>query len=218
MNAINPPLTGPINGINGANGASADWIRAEAIRSLPIDQARGAGSMAWFIASEAMVFVGLFFSYFYLGHVHSVWPTDSPPHIALASAMMGVLLVSCAVLWSGRRSLESGGLGAARGALLVAALLGCVFLVLSAYDYNYHVRDLPPTTDAYSSIFYVIDAVHAAHLMVGVLMLIYALILPQLGVTEKPPHTPYRNVTAYWYFVTIVYAAVYCILYLVPAL
>jgi len=101
MNAINPPLSGSINGVN---GASADWVRAEAIRSLPIDQACGAGAMAWFIASEAMVFVGLFFSYFYLGHLHSRWPTDSPPHIALVA----VLLVSCAVLWFGGRGVESG--------------------------------------------------------------------------------------------------------------
>jgi cytochrome c oxidase subunit III len=217
MNAINPSIGVPANAVN---GASIDWVRAESIRSLPIDQARGVGAMAWFIASEAMVFVGLFFSYFYLGHLHSRWPTDSPPHIGLASAMMGVLLLSCLVLWFGRRSIEAGGSAppAARGALLVAAVLGCVFLVLSAYDYNNHVRDLPPTTDSYSSIFYVIDGVHAAHLMLGVLMLIYALLLPQLGPTEKPPHTPYRNVAMYWYFVTVVYAAVYCILYLVPAL
>lgn len=214
MNAANPPISEPINGVN---GESSDWLRAESIRSLPIDQARGAGAMAWFIASEAMVFVGLFFSYFYLGHLHSSWPTDSPPHIGLASAMMGVLLISCIVLWLGGRGVESGS-PAARGALLVAALLGSLFLVLSAFDYNNHIRDLPTTTDSYSSIFYVIDGVHAAHLMLGVLMLIYVLVLPQLGATEKPPHTPYRNVAMYWYFVTVVYAAVYCILYLVPSL
>lgn len=215
MNASNPSISAPITAVN---GASPDWVRAESIRSLPIDQARGAGAMAWLIASEAMVFVGLFFSYFYLGHLQSRWPTDSPPHIALASAMMGVLLVSCFVLWLGGRDLESGGSPASRGALLVTATLGCVFLILSAYDYNSHVRDLPPTTDSYSSIFYVIDGVHAAHLMLGVLMLFYALVLPQIGPTEKPPHTPYRNVAMYWYFVTVAYAAVYCILYLVPTL
>ena len=215
MNAINPPISAPVNA---ANGASTDWVRAESIRSLPIDQARGVGAMAWFIASEAMVFVGLFFSYFYLGHLRSRWPTDSPPHLGLASAMMAVLLVSCIVIWWGRRALGSGGSPAARMALLITAVLGCVFLVLSAYDYNNHVRDLPPTTDSYTSIFYVIDGVHAAHLMLGVLMLLYALMLPRLGPTEKPPHAPYRTVAMYWYFVTVVYAAVYCILYLVPRL
>jgi len=212
MNAINPP-------ISAVNGADAEWVRAESIRSLPIDQARGVGAMAWFVASEAMVFVGLFFSYFYLGHLHPRWPTDSPPHLGLASAMMGVLLVSCIVLWWGRaRMAAEDGQRNGRLALLIAAALGCIFLVLSAYDYNNHVRDLPPTTDSYSSIFYVIDGVHAAHLMLGVLMMLYALVLPQLGPTEKPPHTPYRNVAIYWYFVTVVYAAVYCILYLVPNL
>lgn len=215
MSAVDSPIGAPIGA---ANGASSDWVRAESIRSLPIDQARGAGAMAWFIASEAMVFVGLFFSYFYLGHLQPRWPPDSPPHVGLASAMMGLLLVSCFALWSGRRALESGGTAAARGALLVSIILGCVFLVLSAYDYNSHVRDLPATTDSYSSIFYAIDGAHAAHLMLGVLMMLYALLLPQLGATEKPPHSPYRSVAMYWYFVTAVYAAVYCILYLVPAL
>ena len=215
MSAVNPSISAPVGA---ANGASSEWVRAESIRRLPIDQARGVGAMAWFIASEAMVFVGLFFSYFYLGHLQPRWPTDSPPHLALASAMMGILLLSCIVLWSGRRALETGGTGTARGALLATIVLGCIFVVLSAYDYNNHVRDLPATTDSYSSIFYVIDGVHTAHLMLGLLMLIYALLLPQLGPTEKPPHAPYRTVAMYWYFVTVAYAAVYCILYLVPAL
>jgi len=242
MNAVNPPVGSTISAVN---GSSSDWVRAEAIRSLPIDQARGVGAMAWFIASEAMVFVGLFFSYFYLGHVHTRWPPDSPPHIALASAMMGTLIVSCIVLWWGRTALEwrvpaydaRAGLSAAsansagrqetgargsqwysRMALLITILLGCVFLILSAFDYNDHVRDLPATTDSYSSIFYVIDGVHVAHLMLGLLMLAYAFVLPELGPTERPPHTPYRTVAMYWYFVTVVYAAMYCILYLVPNL
>jgi heme/copper-type cytochrome/quinol oxidase subunit 3 len=202
--------------MNAVNAADPHLLGAESIRNLPVDQSRGTGAMVWLIISEVMVFVGLFFSYFYLGHLHSRWPPDSPPHLAIPIVDTCILVVSCLVLWWGQKTLTAERMTRGRGALVVATLLGIAFLILSAIEYNMDVKTLEVTADAYSSIFYVIQEVHAAHLVLGVLMMLYVLALPAIGPSDRPPHRAYFNVALYWYFVTIAWIAVFCILFLSP--
>ncbi|HEY7889872.1 MAG TPA: cytochrome c oxidase subunit 3 [Steroidobacteraceae bacterium] len=204
------------NALLESNGTRREWVSAQAIRALPIDQGRGTGAMAWFIASEAMVFLALFFSYYYLGHRQPRWPIGDPPSLTLPTAMVFILLLSCVSLRAGGWLLRQGRELPARGALLLTVLLGCVFLVLNALDYNSEARIQPVTQNPYTSIFYTIDGVHAAHLILGLLFLLYAAMLPRLGPTEKPPHGSYRNAAMYWYFVTAVWLVMFAILYIGP--
>lgn len=208
-------MSANVNAVEG-NGASPEWVRAASIRDLPIDQARGTQAMAWFIISESMVFAALFFSYFYLGHGQPTWPQGNPPPLALPVVMDVLLVVSCIVLWVGGWLLRNGRGLASRVALLVTVVLGCGFLVVNAFDYNAHSRLLAPDANSYTSIFYVIEGVHAAHLILGLLFLLYAAALPQLGPTEKPPHGAYRNAAMYWYFVTAAWLAVFAVLFIGP--
>lgn len=202
--------------MNAVNTTDPGWVRAESIRNLPIDQSRGTEAMAWFIASEIMVFIGLFFSYFYLGHLQPRWPPDSPPHLTMPIINTCILVASCIALWWGRAVLGAGRDRLGRAALGIAILLGIAFLILSAIGYDSDVKVLEPTTNSYSSIFYLIQEVHGAHLVLGVLMMLYVLLLPVIGPADRPPHRAYLNVTLYWYFVTIVWLAMFCILFLVP--
>lgn len=204
------------NALPESHGTTHEWVSAQAIRDLPIDQGRGTGAMAWFIASEAMVFLALFFSYYYLGHEQPRWPIGDAPSLTLPTAMLFVLFLSCIALWAGGRLMRREREPAARGALLLTALLGCVFLILNAINYDTATRVQPVTQNPYTSIFYTIDGVHAAHLILGLLFLLYAAMLPRLGPTEKPPHGSYRNVAMYWYFVTVVWFVMYAIMYIGP--
>lgn len=204
------------NAVLESNGARREWVSAQAIRDLPIDQGRGTGAMAWFIASEAMVFLGLFFSYYYLGHRQPRWPIGDPPDLALPTAMVFILFLSCIALWAGGRLLKQGRQLPARGALLLTILLGCGFLVLNAFDYDFESQLQPVTQNPYTSIFYTIGGVHAAHLILGLLFLLYAAVLPRPGLTDKPPHGAYRNAAMYWYFVTAVWFVMYAIMYIGP--
>jgi heme/copper-type cytochrome/quinol oxidase subunit 3 len=199
-----------------SNGASREWVSAASIRALPIDQTRGTAAMGWFIASEAMVFIALFFSYFYLGHDQPRWPIGDPPALALPSVMVAILFVSCIVLRAGARALARGRARAALGALFVTALLGIGFLVVNALNYNAAANLSPPTESSYTSIFFVTQGVHAAHLILGLLFLLYAALLPQLGPTDKPPHNSYRNASIYWYFVSVVWFVMYIVMFVGP--
>ncbi len=206
------------NAVAEGNGASAEWVSARAIRDLPIDQGRGTGAMAWFIVSESMIFLALFFSYYYLGHVQPRWPIGGAPSLTLPTAMVLILFLSCIALWVGGWLLRQGRQPAARGALLVTLLLGCGFLVLNAIDYDFASRLQPTTQNTYTSVFYTIEGVHAAHAILGLLFLLYAAVLPRLGPTRTPPHGAYRNAAMYWYFVTAVWLVMYAVLYIGPHL
>jgi len=188
------------------------------LRDLRLDERRGSLAMAWFITTEATLFVVLFFTYFYLGKDNPYWPTDPPPKLLLASIMLTVLLVSSAVVYASERLAKAGRIAAARATLLLTIVLGLGFVTLQVFEYRDHLRSLKPTTDAYGSIFYTITTFHGAHLLLGLSLLSYVLFLPDLEGKSKPPHKPLHNAGLYWHFVDAVWVIVVCLLYYLPHL
>jgi heme/copper-type cytochrome/quinol oxidase subunit 3 len=173
--------------------------------------------MLWFIATEAMLFVSLFFGYFLLRDQNPEWPMDEPPKLGFALAMLVVLLASSGVVEWGRQRARRGDEGTARRALLVTLLLGLVFLVLQGFEYHEHLKTMLPTDDAYASMFYTITSVHGLHVILGLLMLAYVAILPRLGPgSNKPPHQPLHAASLYWHFVDAAWVVIVTLLYVAP--
>lgn len=188
------------------------------ILDLPVEQRRGTGAMAWFILTEVMLFVVLFFAYFYFGSMATHWPTDRPPKLLLASIMMVVLLVSSVVVTFSERFAAAGRTAAARTALLATIILGASFVGLQSFEYRERLKILNPTDDAYGSIFFTITTFHGAHLLIGLAMLVFALSLPDLEGKRKLPHRPLHNAAVYWHFVDAVWIVVVALLYYLPHL
>jgi len=183
-----------------------------------IDDRRGSWAMVMFILTEASLFTMLFFSYYYLGHFsRNPWPPE-PPQFKLALIMLVVLLASSVVLHAGERAEKAGKTGTARAAVALTILMGIAFLGLQVVEYRNHLKHLRPTTDAYGSIFYTITSFHAAHLVLGLLMLGYVLVLPEIGPGEKPPHRSLHNASLYWHFVDGVWLLIVALLYVAPNL
>jgi heme/copper-type cytochrome/quinol oxidase subunit 3 len=176
---------------------------------------RGTWAMLMFIATEAMLFVSLFFAYYYLGHRQPRWP-PAPPAYSLALVMLAILAASSVVLHWGERQLRHGLPARARAATIGTVLLGVVFVAVQAKEYANHLREFQPTTDVYGSIFYTITSIHAAHVLLGMAMLIYVLLLPEIGPARRPPHSPLRNASLYWHFVDAVWFVIVGLLYLAP--
>lgn len=188
------------------------------IDTLRFDERRGTWAMWLFIASEAFLFVCLFFAYFYLGKGKPRWPMDPAPKLMLAFIMLGVLMASSVVLYWGELVLKEGREGAARLAVALTVLLGLGFLGIQAVEYHNHLKELKPTTDAYGSIFYTLTSFHAAHLLLGLLMLSYVLILPTLESATKSPHKALHNASLYWHFVDVVWVFIVALVYVLPNL
>jgi cytochrome c oxidase subunit I+III len=178
------------------------------------DQRLGTRTMWLFIATEATLFVMLFFSYFYLGP----WPTERPPKLDFALPMLGVLLVSSGVLHWGESCLKRGLAARARGALAATLALGAGFLVLQALEYREHLKTLTPQSNSYGSIFYTLTSLHGLHLLLGLCMLGYVLVLPELQRTQHAPHHAYANASRYWHFVDMVWVVIVGVVYVLPRL
>jgi cytochrome c oxidase subunit III len=181
-----------------------------------IEDRRGQAGMACFIFTEAMLFVMLFFSYFYLAHDASHWAAE-PPALALPLAMLAVLLASSVSLHWGERQIDGGRSFAARAAVVVTMVLGLSFLAIQAVEFRERLQEIRPDTDAYGSMFYLITSVHAMHVVLGLFMLLYVLMLPRIGRNDKPPHQPLRSAAMYWHFVDVVWVAIVGFLYVLPS-
>ncbi|MFN2548810.1 MAG: cytochrome c oxidase subunit I [Myxococcales bacterium] len=180
----------------------------ESFGSLKIDETRGTLGMKLFIASEAILFVCLFFAYFYLGHRNMEWPTE-PPKLAKALIMLAMLLASSVVLHFAEKRKD-------RILLAGTIVLAFGFLAVQVSEYREHLQTLKPWDSAYGSTFYTLTSFHAVHLIIGLSMLIFALILPRLEPREHTPHKPLHNSTIYWHFVDVIWVCIVGLLYVLP--
>lgn len=195
---------------------SAPAVIEPAIAELGWDERRGTRAMALFIATEAALFVVLFFSYFYLAAGKSQWPSDGPPKLKLALTMLVVLLASSAVAFAAEKFAAARRIAAARAAIGLTLLLGVAFLVLQFFEYRDHMHSLRLGSDAYGSVFYTITSIHGLHVLLGLLMLAYATALPRPEHAEKPPFRALHNAALYWHFVDFVWIVIVVLLYLLP--
>lgn len=199
---------------------SIDRLPPETRDHMPLvtvfDNRRGTAGMWLFIVTEAALFTMLFFAYFYLAQGGWRWPHEVPPKLMLALVMLVVLLASSAVLHWGEQQVKAAQYARGRTALALTILMGLGFLTLQSFEYANHLKTLLPTTNVYGSIFYTITTFHAAHLIIGLLMLAYVLILPRLEPVDRPPFRPYHNAAMYWHFVDFVWLLIVLFLYIAP--
>lgn len=182
----------------------------------PIERNRGIYAVWMVMLTEGTLFICLFGSYYFLGADKYRWAIDHPPKLMKAFIMLAILAASSLVVMWGERLVERKRYRLARGAVLVTILMGLVFLGVQVSEYMDHWKTLTPETDSYGSIFYTITSFHAAHVIMGLLMLGYLSILPNYAPTQLPPHRPYRVVALYWHFVDIIWFFVVLLLYVVP--
>jgi heme/copper-type cytochrome/quinol oxidase subunit 3 len=181
----------------------------------------GAVSTAWWgmaclIATEAILFVYLIFSYAYLGSQQDgAWPPSGLPSLRLAIPNTIILLGSSFLLVWGlrqfRRHRRSGRLALA---LLGTILLGSVFIAIQGVEWS--SKPFVFSTNAYSSSFFILTGVHMAHVAVGVLMLVMLLVWTLMGRFNGAHHEHLALGALYWHFVDVVWIAVFTTAYLVP--
>lgn len=183
---------------------------------MPLDDRRGSWAMGLIIATEASLFVALFCSYFFLENNKNRWATNEPPKLHYVWWMLAVLVVSSIILIWGELQIKKENYAAGRIALGVTILFGFGFLALQSFEYLEHWKTLTPYSDSYGSIFYAITGFHDLHVIVGLLILIYVLVLPRYSPAQQSPYRPYHVAAMYWYFMTIVLIFIVGIIYVAP--
>jgi cytochrome c oxidase subunit 3 len=195
---------------------------AEAARGevLPVGGA-GRVSTAWWgmaclIATEAILFAYLIFSYAYLGTQQTgPWPPEGPPELRLAVPNTVILILSSVLMQLALRRYRQGRRDRWLPLLTAGTIvLGTVFVVIQGFEWA--GKDFGFTADSYSSIFFLLTGVHMAHVVVGLLMLVALLAFTLMGRFQHGHHEHLALGTLYWHFVDVVWLAVFTTVYLTP--
>jgi heme/copper-type cytochrome/quinol oxidase subunit 3 len=181
-------------------------------------RSRAFWGMVCFIASEATLFVLLFYSYFYLGASNIGWPTDALPRFKFSVALTAILIVSSITLLWGQRGMKEGSKGKVQGGIMISFVLAVAFLVVQVFEYREHLRTLKPSSGAYGSIFYTITSIHILHLTVGAVMLLWVWFLLHFRPIDTWRRELVHNVSLYWHFVGLVWIFIFWTLYVTPHL
>jgi heme/copper-type cytochrome/quinol oxidase subunit 3 len=194
---------------------------AVSARALPIGS-KGRHASGWWgmlalIATEAMLFAYLLFSYFYLAsHAMGAWPPEGPLHLRIAVPGTIILVAGSAVMWWGERGIERGKRGVLIAGLAVTLVLGIVFIVMQGFEWRGQPFTL--SSGVFSSLYFTITGLHMLHVIVGLLMLAVLLLWTLLGYFDAPRHSAVSIGVIYWHFVTAVWLAVFFTFYITPRL
>jgi heme/copper-type cytochrome/quinol oxidase subunit 3 len=165
-----------------------------------------------FLASEAMLFGGLFSGYVLLRAGSPAWPSGegmlSPWHAALATVIIAAAAAALAA-------------GPGRGTrmrLAVSALLAAVFLAVKIAEYRAKIAaGLLPSSNLLLGCWYTLTAMHAVHVAAGGTAAGW-LAGPGWRVTAALPDRLKARLEAvrlYWYFVDLVWLGILTAFYLV---
>jgi cytochrome c oxidase subunit 3 len=178
---------------------------------------RGMAGMVLFIASEVMLFGGLFAGYFFVRNQAEVWPPEGVHELdwQLGAILTAILVISGLVGHTGIVALRKG--NNQLFVLLMAAtiLLGLVFIGGQAYEWLELMDEgLVAGSTVYGSTFYVLTGFHGAHVIAGLLMLIVVFLRAYWRDFTPARHVFADSAMLYWHFVDIVWVGLYLLLYL----
>ena len=181
-----------------------------------------------FIVSEAVFFANLIAAYQYLrlmdpaGHtpqaisaMSSVGHAPVSLHLDLAfpSVNTVILLASSLPAIYAERSIRKGNRRGLEIGLVLAALMGAVFLAGQVYEYTKVGFTLQ--TSALAAAFFVLTGFHGAHVFVGIALLLGIFVSSLRGRITSRRSFPVEVVTTYWHFVDAVWIFLFTNLYLI---
>ncbi len=171
-----------------------------------------------FLASEVMLFGGLFSAYVLLRTGVSDWPHGYELlNVPLATLNTVILITSSVTMVMAWASLELKNISKFRLYMALTILLALGFLVVKTFEYmhkfNHHHY---PSTNNFYGIYFVITGLHGLHVLGGIIVNTY-LLLPGSKLWKTEPEQFTGRVEAaglYWHFVDLVWIFLFPALYL----
>jgi cytochrome c oxidase subunit 3 len=164
-----------------------------------------------FLASETLLFGGLFAAYFTLRAQTSPWPPEGVDlDVTLAAAATLVLIVSSLTFHLGARAAERGSHAGLRAWILVTLALGVTFLAMQTYDYaqlSFSVSD-----HAYGTMYWSLTGLHFLHVLAGSVLMVVVLARAAQG-AFRDDTDGLHAIGYYWHFVDVVWIALFLTLF-----
>ena len=171
-----------------------------------------------FLASEVMLFGGLFSAYLLLRNGVPDWPRGAS-HLNVPLAMLNTMIlitssVTMVMSWSSLAVKNFSGYKKYMGATV---LLAFAFLVVKTFEYgSKFAHHHYPNTDNFYGIYFTLTGLHGLHVIGGIVVNLY-LLFPGSALWNKNPEQFMGRVEAaglYWHFVDLVWIFLFPVLYL----
>lgn len=185
----------------------------EASRSLPT---RGMVGMASLITAESSIFMIFVVAYLYYLGRDVQGPT--PRAVLEVPVFYTVCLLSSSFfIWLAERAIDHARMAAFRLWWSVTIVLGLIFLYGTATEWRKLIFEdhLTISTNLFGTTYYSLVGLHATHVVVGLIMMLFTLAFALLG--KVGPQHAYRvkTLALYWHFVDAVWVVVFTVVYVV---
>ncbi|RMD57631.1 MAG: heme-copper oxidase subunit III [Nitrospirae bacterium] len=180
-------------------------------------------AIIFFIVSEALLFGGLFSGYFYnLVPIDMKPPANTPegvPPITMAIIMSVFLLSSSGTIHIAEERLVKNNISGFIGWLLATMILGAIFIGMQAKEWTelFH-EGFTVSTNVYGTFFFVITGFHGSHVIVGLIMQLFVLLLAFGNKIRHGKDTIMKTTGYYWHFVDGIWLVVFSLIYAIPYL
>jgi heme/copper-type cytochrome/quinol oxidase subunit 3 len=158
--------------------------------------------MLMLVASEGVLFGAFVGTFFYLRFNDPAWPPpgDPKPKVVVPLILVAVLTATAPLIAAARRAAGRGRVGAVRALLVAALVVQSGYFAYEVHDFADQIRESPISTDAYTSIHYVLLGADHAHVFVGILFDLWLLWKLTRGLTAYRSNA-LQAIALYWYFV-----------------
>lgn len=167
-----------------------------------------------FLVSDTVLFGGLISAYFMLRAGSITWGWS--PHRHLAFANTAILVASTGCFAAAVESARRGRVSSVRQLTWAAIVFGVIFLCVKGYEYQDDVAlALYPRTSTRIALYYLLTAVHAAHVVGGLIVSGGLVLNPETAWTAPGAALVNRAETAliYWSFLTIIWVILVVLFY-----
>lgn len=169
-----------------------------------------------FITSDVVFFSILFSSYALVRFTSPTWPAPGGLHNITIGGINTIILLTSGL--TAAMALQSIGGGDQRGLLLwlaATAILGSTFLSVKATEWFELFRNgFTFSSGVSAASFYTITGVHAVHVAMGLLLIVYLLLKTLRGGFNHESHDAVESFVLYWALVDVVWLLVFPLFYL----
>ncbi len=197
-------------------------------------QASAAKLGMWvFLATEILMFSGLFLGYFIIRMFYPEMVLGAHEHLSKTAGGINtvVLITSSFTMALGVRAAQTNNRKQCVWMLALTILCAGIFMVVKYFEYSskfhhgmlpgrfYHAYDfgydLPKYAHVFFGIYFTMTGLHGVHVLVGMGVLTWVLIRAKRGEFSAEYYTPVENVGLYWHLVDLVWIFLFPLLYLV---
>ena len=180
-----------------------------------------------FLASEVMLFGGLFSAYILLRTGAPIWPPigehgsilhmliETVPHATFNTIILILSSVTMVMAWVSLKQKDIKKYKAYLGVTIICAI---IFLIVKYFEYSHKIHEgFVPSHDVYMGLYFTMTGLHVLHIIGGMAVLLYFVLPSGIEMWDSEPQR-FTNrieiVGLYWHFVDLVWIFLFPVLYL----